>query len=126
MNKHSKNPKSIKATGQGAKAWLMHLKTSMANLVLIPWLVISMVLITKGFYKGVDEWLKQPINALLLVLFFANNLYHSTHAMKVIFEDYLHCEKGKLILSTIIELLAIVLFVGVIFAVANIYFNFSV
>ncbi|MDX1949342.1 MAG: succinate dehydrogenase, hydrophobic membrane anchor protein, partial [Rickettsiales bacterium] len=113
-------------TGQGAEAWLKYFKSSIANLALIPWLVISMVLITKGFYKGVDEWLKQPINALLLVLFFANNLSHSTHAIKVIFEDYIHCEKSKLILITIIEFLAVALFVAVIFAIANIYFNFSV
>ncbi len=124
--KKSRNPKSIKATGQGAHSWLMHFKTSIANLFLIPWFVISLILIAKGFYKGVDEWLKQPANALILVLFFANNLYHSTHAMKVIFEDYISCEKSKLILITIIEFLAVILFLAVIFAVANIYFNFSV
>ncbi len=118
--------KISKSTGEGSHHWIWQRKTAIANLILAPWLAISFVLISQGYYEGLEGWIKLPVNALMLILFFLNTLYHGTLGIKVVAEDYIHCKTKRFAVVVFTELLGITVFMAALFAILNIYFNFSV
>lgn len=115
-----------KSTGEGSHHWLWQRKTAIANLILAPWLAVSFVLISQGYYEGLEGWIKLPVNALMLILFFLNTLYHGTLGIKIVIEDYVHNKAKRFFLIVVTELLGVVVFMAALFAILNIYFNFSV
>ena len=62
--------------------------TSIALLLLTPWLLISLALLDGG-YDGALAWIGKPTNAIGVGLFLLITLYHMRLGIQVIVEDYI-------------------------------------
>ena len=111
------------ASGEGSHHWWHQRLTAIANLILIPWFMVSMALIANGYYVSVEDWLKTPFNTIAIILLLSNVFYHGTLGIKVVIEDYIHCKCGKTALIIGLNFAAIFAAAASIFAVLNIYFN---
>ncbi len=79
----------------GTHHWLSHRVTAIANIPLVVFFVVSFVgNAGKGHAEWV-AWLKQPIVAVLMILFIANMVYHMRLGLQVLIEDYVHDHGAK-------------------------------
>jgi succinate dehydrogenase / fumarate reductase membrane anchor subunit len=118
--------KKSKGTSHGMEHWLKQRITAIANVVLVPWFVVCMVLNATGFYTSLSEMIKQPINAVVLVLLLINIFVHGTLGIRVVIEDYIQCKCTKYSLLIGFYFAAIIAIVAGVFAILNIYFNFNI
>ena len=79
----------------GAHHWLVQRFTAIGNLILIPWLIISLALLPGYDYLTVHNWVARPIPATLLALICINTFHHAKLGVQVFMEDYVHDEGNK-------------------------------
>jgi succinate dehydrogenase / fumarate reductase, membrane anchor subunit len=79
----------------GAHHWLVQRFTAIGNLVLIPWLLISLALLPGYDYATVQGWASRPVAATLLALICINTFWHARLGVQVFMEDYVHDEGLK-------------------------------
>ncbi len=79
----------------GAHHWLVQRFTAMGNLILIPWLLISLALLPGYDYATVHGWAARPIPATMLALICINTFHHARLGVQVFMEDYVHDEGYK-------------------------------
>lgn len=118
--------KKSQATAHGMEHWLKQRVTAIANAFLMPWFVVCVVLIGTGYYAGIADMLKQPANAIVLILLFVNVFTHGTLGIRVVIEDYVHGKPMRYILIIGTYFLSVFAMTAAIFAILNIYFNFNV
>ena len=68
-------------------------------------------------------WLKQPLVAVLLVLFVANFCYHMRSGLQEVVEDYVHALGSKLTATLVIKFACILIASISIFSVLRITFG---
>ncbi|PZQ47458.1 MAG: succinate dehydrogenase, hydrophobic membrane anchor protein [Micavibrio aeruginosavorus] len=90
--------RGLGSTHEGAHHWLMERITSAALVPLVFWLVYSIVQLRGKAYWDFTQWLSQPWNAALLVLFIAIGFLHAVMGLQVVIEDYVSCHCKKLLL----------------------------
>lgn len=71
--------------------------TAVANALLVIFLTLLLVRIAGADYATVKAALKNPINAILLLLLVLSGVYHMRLGMQTIIEDYVHSEGRKII-----------------------------
>jgi succinate dehydrogenase / fumarate reductase membrane anchor subunit len=100
----------------GASHWRALRLTSLALLLLTPWLLVSLALLPQLDYVTVHAWASGLLNASLLALLMATLCWHSQLGVQVVLEDYVHGVMGQvcLIASAFIHVLLAV--VGVLAA----------
>lgn len=125
MSCNNGNFRVKKASGHGAGHWLLQRYTAIANIVLVGWLVVSMILLGQGYYDSFSEFVRIPTNAILLALFFFNTIYHGTIGIQVVVEDYVSCKCGRFGIILFTKFLGITAFFAVIFSILNMYFVYS-
>ena len=76
------------------------------NIPLIIWFIISIISLRDYSFNENINWLKQPINCILITLMLTSVFYHSSLGLQVVIEDYIHDIKIRkfLILSSKIGL----------------------
>lgn len=79
----------------GAGHWLVQRYTAIGNLVLIPWLLISLALMPAYDYPTLHAWAAKPLSATFLALICINTFYHARLGVQVFMEDYVHDEGLK-------------------------------
>jgi succinate dehydrogenase / fumarate reductase, membrane anchor subunit len=79
----------------GAHHWLVQRFTAIGNLILIPWLLISLALLPGYDYATVQGWASRPVPATLLALICINTFWHARLGVQVFMEDYVHDEGLK-------------------------------
>jgi len=79
----------------GTHHWLAQRLTAVGNLIVIPFLGISLALLPAHDYATVHGWAAKPLSATMLVLLVLNTLYHARLGVQVMLEDYIHEEGGK-------------------------------
>jgi succinate dehydrogenase / fumarate reductase membrane anchor subunit len=79
----------------GAQHWLLQRYTAIGNLILIPWLLISLALLPDYSFATVRAWAAKPLSATLLALICINTFYHARLGVQVMLEDYVHEEGNK-------------------------------
>ncbi|MDP3674578.1 MAG: succinate dehydrogenase, hydrophobic membrane anchor protein [Novosphingobium sp.] len=79
----------------GAHHWLVQRFTAIGNLILIPWLLISLALLPGYDYATVHGWASRPVSATLLALICINTFWHARLGVQVFMEDYVHDEGYK-------------------------------
>ena len=79
----------------GAHHWLVQRFTAIGNLILIPWLIVSLALLPGYDYLTVHNWVARPIPATLLALICINTFHHAKLGVQVFMEDYVHDEGNK-------------------------------
>jgi succinate dehydrogenase / fumarate reductase membrane anchor subunit len=79
----------------GTGHWLQQRYTAVGNLILIPWLLISLALLPDYSFETVRAWASKPLSATLLALICINTFYHARLGVQVMLEDYVHEEGNK-------------------------------
>ena len=82
--------RGLGSSHQGAHHWLASRLTAVGNLILLPYLLVSLLLLPAYDYPTVHSWVAQPIPATALVLLFINTVYHARLGVQVMLEDYAH------------------------------------
>ena len=80
---------------EGAHHWLAERVTAVAILPLVLWVVYSMIELRGTTYWEFTQWLSQPWNATLLIMFIIGVFHHAVTGLQVVIEDYVasHCAK---------------------------------
>lgn len=79
----------------GAHHWWHQRVTAAGNVLLLPWLLISLLRLPSFEYKVVIEWLSSPLAAVPMLLLILNVFYHMRLGLQVVIEDYVHDEAYK-------------------------------
>ena len=105
----------------GISHWKVQRISAMINIPLIIWFIISIISLRDYSFNENINWLKQPINCILITLMLSSVFYHSSLGLQVVIEDYIHDIKIRkfLILSSKIGLF--LLFAISIGSIVNIY-----
>ncbi len=77
------------------KHWIMLRLTALLNIPLVIWLVYSVVNLAGADYETFTAWLKNPLNAGLMILMIVSVFYHAMLGCHEIIEDYVHAEGVK-------------------------------
>jgi succinate dehydrogenase / fumarate reductase membrane anchor subunit len=101
----------------GTHDWLLQRLTSVGNLVLIPWLLISLALLPDYDYGTVRGWMAKPLPATMLILILVNTFYHARLGIREMLGDYVHEEGNKFITMTLANLLP---FAGSVFGIVSV------
>ena len=83
-------------SGEGAHHWYEERLSSIAVLLLLLWLLVSLLRLPTLDLPTLGEWLAQPLAAAPMLLLVFALFWHSWMGLKVIVEDYVHEEGGKL------------------------------
>lgn len=79
----------------GGAHWVLHRMTAVGNLLLMPWLIISLVRLPVYDYTTITMWLAQPIVAVPMMLLVISVFWHFRIGLQVVIEDYVHEEGLK-------------------------------
>jgi len=112
--------RGLGAGRSGAHTWIAERVSSIALLILTPWFVLSLLLGLEPGYTGFQAWLRQPANAIMLVLFSAVSFHHMQLGMRVIVEDYIHKPSTKTLLLLANAFLCVGLAVASVFAILKV------
>ncbi len=88
--------RGLGSSHQGTHHWLTARLTAVGNLVLIPFLMISLALMPAHDYATVHAWAAKPLPATALILIMINTFQHARLGVQVMLEDYIHEEGGKI------------------------------
>ena len=109
--------RGLGSSHHGAHHWLATRLTAVGNLVLIPYLLVSLALLPGYDYQSVHSWLAQPVPATALVLIFINTFYHARLGVQVMLEDYVYEDAGKIAAWLLVN---IVPFAGAAFGIVSV------
>ncbi|MEE4288494.1 MAG: succinate dehydrogenase, hydrophobic membrane anchor protein [Erythrobacter sp.] len=115
--------RGLGSSHHGGQHWLKHRFTAIANVVLMTWFVISIVLLGDYSHASVADWISQPIPAVAMILLAANVFMHAQMGLTVLIEDYIHESGSKFALLTLLNLAAVGGGAFAIFCVARLAFG---
>ncbi len=94
-------------SGEGAHHWWEERLSSIALLLLLVWLLVSLLRMPALDYESIRAWLAQPLAAVPMLLLVLATFWHSKMGLQVIVEDYVHEEGGKLFWLVLINFAAV-------------------
>ena len=109
--------RGLGSSGHGAGHWLQIRLANVGNLVLVPWLLVSLALLPAYDYATVHAWAARPLNAAALILLIVSSFAESRMGVQVMLEDYVH-EEGNKIASLIG--LNLFVFAGAVFGIVSV------
>ena len=104
---------------EGVEHWWAQRMTAIALVPLSLWFVSAVIGLIGADLETVQNWVSQPLAAILLVLLLIAMFYHVSLGLQVVIEDYVHTELVKLGLVVAIRLLCFGFAVAGIFAVLS-------
>jgi succinate dehydrogenase / fumarate reductase membrane anchor subunit len=90
--------RGLGSSHEGAHHWLQERVLAAALLPLVFWLVYSMIELRGKSYFEFTQWLGQPWNAALLLMFIIACFLHAVMGLQVVIEDYVSCHCKKLLM----------------------------
>jgi succinate dehydrogenase / fumarate reductase membrane anchor subunit len=120
-NIHKKNKAAAHVVGE----WFEERVLAIFSIPLLLWLILQLIWVYKydNCYESFADFVQNPLNASALIMFLAFFLKYLFLSMKVVFEDYVHCECVKLTLILGMKFLGIFAFVIGTLAVVKIFVN---
>lgn len=115
--------RGLGSSHHGAHHWLTHRFTAVANVVLMSWFVISLILLGDYSYASVTGWLSQPLSAVAMMLLAANVFWHAQMGLQVLIEDYIPDSGTRFGILTLLNIAAIGGGVFCVFSVATLAFG---
>ena len=94
-------------SGEGAHHWWDERLSSIALLLLLVWLIVSLLRMPALDHESVRAWLAQPLAATPMLLLVFAIFWHSRMGLRVVVEDYVHEEGGRLFWIVLIDFAAI-------------------
>jgi len=89
--------RGLGAAKAGPHHWWHQRLTAVANILLMIWFTVSVIMLAGANYTTVVWWVRDPLISVLLVAFIANLFYHLWLGLRVPIEDYVHTPGTKLI-----------------------------
>ena len=117
--------KKVKGLGSAKEGtghfWSQRL-TALALVPLVLWLAFSVASLPGMDYVAIREWLSQPFNAIVMILFLIAGFHHARLGLQVVIEDYvsLHVTRTAAIIA--VTFIAAALGVTGVFSVLRIAF----
>ncbi len=108
------------ATHGGSSHWWLQRVTSVALVPLALWLGFSLAFLPSLELGIFQEWIRTPLNTVLLVSFLMVSAYHAALGLRVVVEDYVHSEWLKVGTIVFLDLLFFLLPVAGILAIVRI------
>ena len=105
---------------EGVDHWWAQRITAIALIPLSLWFVSAVIGLVDADLESVQNWVSQPLPAILLILLLIATFYHVSLGLQVVIEDYVHTELVKLGLIVLLRLLCFGFAVSGIFAVVSI------
>ncbi|MBL4804321.1 MAG: succinate dehydrogenase, hydrophobic membrane anchor protein [Alphaproteobacteria bacterium] len=105
---------------EGADHWMKQRITAIANIPLVIWFVFSVVSLRGASHAEFTQWLAQPVNAVLAILFIVSTFSHAVLGARVVVEDYIHNEWFKVFKLIGIKLFFVALGVACVFSILKI------
>ena len=107
----------------GAQHWWHERLTSVASLILLIWFFVSLLRLPDFSHQTVTEWLAAPLAAVPMLLLIVAVFWHLSSGLRVVVEDYVHEEGGKLAWLVLINFASLFAAGLCIFAVLKIAFG---
>ncbi len=108
------------AAKEGTGHWWSQRLTAVALVPLVLWLVYSLILLAGQDHALVIQWLRNPVNAILLAVFLVTMFYHSSLGLQVVIGDYLHLGWLKIAVLVLVKFSHIVLAAAGVFLILRI------
>ena len=105
----------------GIPHWKFQRVSAIINMPLIMWFVYSIVTFSDYSYNSVTEWIKSPINLILISFMFASIFYHSSLGIQVVIEDYISEIKSRAFLLNFSKIIIFFLLIVSFGSLINIY-----
>ena len=99
--------KGLGAAHDGTHHWWLQRVTALIMLPLVVWFVISIVKLSVN-PQSATNYMRSPINMVLLMVFVTTGLYHGLLGMKVILEDYIHCNIKRMVINVMLQFIVII------------------
>ena len=101
--------------------WVQRL-TAIALVPLVLWLAFSIASLQGMDYLTVREWLSQPFNAIVMIIFMTAGFYHSRLGLQVVIEDYIGSHGPRTAAIIAVTFVAVALGITGVFSVLRIAF----
>jgi succinate dehydrogenase / fumarate reductase membrane anchor subunit len=115
--------RGLGAAGAGAHHWWLERSTSIATLLLLVWLAVSLLRLPSLDHFTLVQWLSGPFGAVPMLLLVVSVFWHLKLGLQVVVEDYVHDEGGKLFWILLINFLSVLGAALALFAVLKIAFT---
>jgi succinate dehydrogenase / fumarate reductase membrane anchor subunit len=112
--------RGLGAAGHGAGHWISERLSSLALVPLVLWVIYAGLQLAGAGYDGAAAWVRQPLNAVLLVLLLATSFQHMHAGMRVVVEDYIHKTATKAVLLILNLFVCVLLGALAVFAVLKV------
>lgn len=99
--------------------WIQRL-TAIALVPLVLWLAFSIASLPGMDYVAVREWLSQPFNAIVMILFMTAGFYHARLGLQVVIEDYVGSHGPRTAAIIAVTFVAVALGITGVFSVLRI------
>jgi len=117
--------KKVKGLGSAkegtAHFWSQRL-TAIALVPLVLWLAFSVASLPDMDYIAIREWLSQPFNAIVMILFLIAGFHHARLGLQVVIEDYISSHVARTAAIIAVTFIAAALGVTGVFSVLRIAF----
>ena len=110
---------------EGVEHWWLQRITAVALVPLSLWFVVAIIRLVGADIDRVQDWVSEPLPAILLVLLLIATFYHAALGLQVMIEDYVHAELTKLGLVITVRLACFAFAVAGIFAVLSLAVGMS-
>ena len=112
--------RGLGAAGEGAGHWWHERLSSVATLLLLVWLAVSLIRLPDLSHATVADWLAGPLAAVPMLLLVVAAFWHAKMGLKVVIEDYVHDEGNKMFALLVVDFAAILAGALALFAVLKI------
>ncbi len=102
-----KRVRGLGSARAGAHHWWHERLTSIATLVLLVWLAVSLVRMPGLDHATLTQWLAAPLAAVPMLLLIVSVFWHLKMGLQVVVEDYVHTDGPKLFWITLINFLSL-------------------
>jgi|TARA_B110000263_G_scaffold51923_1_gene43440 succinate dehydrogenase / fumarate reductase membrane anchor subunit len=105
---------------EGAEHWWVQRLSAVALIPLGLWFAVALAGMEDMTYSSVVEFIRHPVNSILLILALITLTYHSQLGVQVVVEDYVHASTLKVVTIVAVSFTHILVAVAGIFAVLKI------
>jgi succinate dehydrogenase / fumarate reductase, membrane anchor subunit len=118
-----KRARGLGSAKDGTTHWWLQRVTAVALIPLLLWFVVSLVRIVGADYAHAVAWLRMPVNTTLSIILMVTLLHHAQLGMQVVFEDYCHVERVKIVSIVLMKFLAVLLGVIAVVSILRVAFG---
>jgi len=105
----------------GTHHWWMQRVSALALIPLTLWLAFSLARLGGMGYENAVDWVRSPVNAVLLLSVLGATFYHAKLGLQVVIEDYVHGEGIKIAALIAVNFLTLLLGLASALAVLRVF-----